>query len=69
MLRNSLNSKIATEFVNMKGLKFKPLTEYNWNDLEVLFGEKGALAVAGVCIGGYLRASTTKEKETKTNRL
>ena len=36
---------------NTSGLKFKPLTQDNWNDLETLFGDRGLPEGAGACGG------------------
>ena len=42
-----------------KDLKFEPLGRKNWDKFVELFGEKGGAQIAGVCITGSRRLSST----------
>jgi GNAT superfamily N-acetyltransferase len=47
---------------NITGLKFKPLTKDNWNDLETLFGEQGA---SGGCWCMWWRLKRSEYEKNK----
>lgn len=50
---------------NISKLKFKPLTQDNWNDLETLFGERGA---SGGCWCMWWRLKRSEYEKNKNNK-